>query len=101
MSYQDELQWLPQVGFPFEATVKKEHYMAMGQNPAPPVNIIPTKIDQIGWCTYPKNNNGTIGFDPQPYWENPVNLWANAYGQTQRRANHRLPGNAKRVLEGS
>ena len=28
---------------------------AMGQNPVPPVNIpIPTKIDQHGWCTYPK-----------------------------------------------
>ena len=27
----------------------------MGQNPVPPVNIpIPSKIDQNGWCTYPK-----------------------------------------------
>ena len=30
-------------------------YMAMGQNPVPPVNMpIPTKIDQNGWCTNPK-----------------------------------------------
>ena len=30
-------------------------YMAMGQNPVPPVNIpLPTKIDKNGWCTYPK-----------------------------------------------
>ena len=29
--------------------------MAMGQKPVPPVNIpIPTKIDENGWCTYPK-----------------------------------------------
>ena len=29
--------------------------VAMGQNSVPPVNIpIPTKIEEIGWCTYPK-----------------------------------------------
>ena len=30
-------------------------HVAMGQVPVPPVNRpIPTKIDQNGWCTYPK-----------------------------------------------
>ena len=42
-------------------------HMAMGQNPVPPVNIpIPTKIgSKLGGAYLPQN--GTIGFDPQPY----------------------------------
>ena len=44
--------------FSFGATSEPSQlcsHMAMGQKPAPPVNIpIPTKIDSNWWCTYPK-----------------------------------------------
>ena len=38
-------------------------YMGMGQNPVPPVNI-PTRLR---WVVH-LPQNGTIGFDPQPYY---------------------------------
>ena len=39
---------------------RREHHLAMGQKPVPPVNIpIPTKIDS--------KMGGIISFDPQPF----------------------------------
>ena len=59
---QDFCHWLPTF---FACCNTIYIYMAMGQNPVPPVNIpIPTKIDQNGWCK--RRQNGTIGFDQQP-----------------------------------
>ena len=60
--------------FPAQQYLRSHHcQMAMGQNPVPPVNIpIPTKIPtQMGGA--PTNQNGTIGFDPQPDVQQP--LW--------------------------
>ena len=51
-----------------EPLQKPENHMAMGQNPAPPVNIpIPTRLKWVVNSSSPKWD--PIGFDPQPYKE--------------------------------
>ena len=50
--------------------------MAMGQIPVPPVNIpIPTKMDENGWCTYPKIVPLVLTHSRMTFFQNgPVNV---------------------------
>ena len=75
----------------WQASLRSSDYLAMGQNPVPPVNIpIPTQTgSKMGGAPTPKWD--PIGFDPQPFY-GPMDLEKDPTGVTwqPRRCSPRL-----------